>query len=234
VFLALLKDLVFAGSPNLIVLFTIRSDSYERLQTAKALEGVRQDTFGLAPMPRGAYQTIIEGPVQRLKDGKRKLTIEPALTQALLNDIEGGGGKDALPLLAFTLERLYREFGADGDLLLKEYDALGRIAGSIQAAVDAALKAAVSDPAIPKDSSARLALLRRAMIPALAGVDPETGDPRRRVATMSEFLQTRAASSTVLWRRACSQLTARRGRAGLSSSQRMRRYCDNGMRYKAG
>jgi hypothetical protein len=35
-FLALVKDLVLAGVPNLMVLFTIRSDSYERLQTAKA------------------------------------------------------------------------------------------------------------------------------------------------------------------------------------------------------
>jgi hypothetical protein len=186
-FLALLNDLLLAASPNLIVLFTIRSDTYERLQTAKALEGVRQDTFGLPPMPRGAYQTIIEGPAQRLKDSHRRLTIEPALTQALLTDIEAGGGKDALPLLAFTLERLYREFGTDGDLTLKEYEALGRIAGSIQAAVDAALKTADLYPSIPRDPLARLALLRRALIPALAGIDPETGASRRRVATMEEI-----------------------------------------------
>jgi WD40 repeat protein len=185
-FLALLKGLVLAGAPSLMVLFTIRSNSYERLQTAKALEGVRQETFGLLPMPRGAYQTIIEGPAQRLDDSKL-LKIEPALTQALLTDIEAGGGKDALPLLAFTLERLYREYAADGDLLVKEYEALGRIGGAIQAAVEAALKAADSDPTVPKDPSARLALLRRALIPALASIDRETGEPRRRVAHLSEI-----------------------------------------------
>ena len=186
-FLALLKDLALAGAPNLIALFTIRSDSYERLQTTKALEGVRQEIFALPPMPRGAYQTIVEGPAQRLKDSKRQLKIEPTLTQALLTDIEEGGGKDALPLLAFTLERLYREYGADNDLLLGEYVALGGIRGSIQAAVDAALKAANSDPTIPKEPSERLALLCRALIPALAGVDPETRAPRRRVARLSEI-----------------------------------------------
>jgi hypothetical protein len=37
-------------------------------------------------MPRGAYQTIIQGPVQRLKDTARPLVIEPALVQALLAD----------------------------------------------------------------------------------------------------------------------------------------------------
>src|SRR5690606_36238812 len=118
------------------VLVTIRSDSYERLQTAPALEGVRQETLSLPPMPRGAYQTVIEGPAARLRDTARALRIEPALTAALLADIEEGGGKDALPLLAFTLERLYLEYGGDGDLTLAEYEQLGRIRGSIDAAVE--------------------------------------------------------------------------------------------------
>ena len=89
---------------------------HPRLQTATALEGIRQDTFALPPMPRGAFQTIIEGPAQRLQGTRRALTLEPALTAELLSDIEKNPGKDALPLLAFTLERLYREYGADGDL----------------------------------------------------------------------------------------------------------------------
>jgi hypothetical protein len=186
-FLMLLKELTLASAPNLIALLTIRSDSYERLQTAKALEGVRQEIFALPPMLRGAYQTIIEGPALRLQDSKRPLKIEPPLIQALLTDIETGSGKDALPLLAFTLERLYREYGADGDLLAMEYNALGGIKGSIQAAVDAALKAADADPTIPKDSSERLVLLRNAFIPALAGIDRETHEARRRVARRSEI-----------------------------------------------
>src|SRR6185312_13523580 len=38
----------------------------------------------------------------------------------------------------------------------------------------------------PRDRAARLALLRRGLIPWLAGIDPETGTPRRRVARLSE------------------------------------------------
>jgi WD40 repeat protein len=188
-FLALLKDLALVNTPNLIILFTIRSDSYERLQTAKELEGVRQEAFPLPPMPRGAFQMIIEGPAQRLQQGgKRTLKIDPALTAQLLTDIEEAGGKDALPLLAFTLERLYRDYGADGDLMLDEYKIkLRGIEGSIQAAVDAALKAADADPTIPKAPVERLALLRRAMIPALASIDLETRTSRRRVARLSEI-----------------------------------------------
>jgi hypothetical protein len=186
-FLTLLKAIVEAATPETLVMFTIRSDSYEALQTAKTLEGVRQETFSLPPLPRGAYQTVIEGPAERLATTRRPLRIEPALTEALLADIEAGGSRDALPLLAFTLERLYLEHGGDGDLLLSEYRAIGGVRGSIEAAVERALAAADADPKVPRDPTARLALLRRAFIPWLAGVDPQTGVPRRRVARLSEI-----------------------------------------------
>ncbi len=186
-FLRLVEGLTSTGNSNLIVLFAIRSDSYERLQSAPELAGITQQIFSLPPLPRGAYQTVIEGPVERLRDSRRKLWLDPALTLQLLADIEAGGAKDALPLLAFTLERLYLEHGGDGDLKLDEYKQLGGIKGSIEAAVERALKAADNDPTVPKDRAARLALLRRALIPWLAGIDLETGSPRRRVARMSEI-----------------------------------------------
>jgi len=186
-FLNLLQALVTDPASNLIVLVTVRSDSYEQLQSAPLLEGIQQHALSLPPLPRGAYQTVIEGPAARLQDTARSLTIEPALTATLLAEIEEGGAKDALPLLAFTLERLYLEHGGDGDLRLSEYRQIGGIRGSIEAAVEGALKAADADPAVPRERAARLALLRRALIPWLAGIDPETGAPRRRVARLSEI-----------------------------------------------
>ncbi|MBR1125228.1 TIR domain-containing protein [Bradyrhizobium lablabi] len=185
-FLTVLKDLLTIDSPAVAAVFTIRSDAYERLQMAKPLEGIRQDTFSLAAMPKGAYAEIIKAPARRLEGTARALTIEEPLVDALLADVEAGG-KDALPLLAFTLERLYLEHGGDGDLRLSEYDELGRVRGSIEAAVERALSAADADPAIPKERAARLALLRRGLIPALANVDLATGAPRRRVARMREL-----------------------------------------------
>ncbi|MGD1036459.1 MAG: SUMF1/EgtB/PvdO family nonheme iron enzyme [Roseiarcus sp.] len=186
-FLTLLKDLANAPTPALIAMVAIRSDAYERLQSAPELEGVRQETFSLSPLPRGSYESVIEGPARRLGQSGRPLTIEPALTQALLADIETGGAKDALPLLAFTLERLYVDHGGDGDLTLAEYRQTGGVKGSIEAAVERAMAAADSDPKVPRDRAARLALLRRALIPWLAGIDPETGAPRRRIARMAEI-----------------------------------------------
>jgi formylglycine-generating enzyme required for sulfatase activity len=185
--LALLRELLLDDSLPLLVLVTIRSDAYDQLQITPALETVLQQTLSLTPMPRGAYQAVIDGPGARLRDTDRALVIEPALTQALLSDIEDGGGRDALPLLAFTLERLHLEYGGSGRLTLQNYDALGRIKGSIEAAVERAFRAADSDASIPRDRSMRLTLLRAGLIPWLAGIDPDTGSPRRRVARMSEI-----------------------------------------------
>jgi formylglycine-generating enzyme required for sulfatase activity len=186
-FLALLRDLLIEDDPTVIAVFTIRSDNYERLQLAKELEGVRQEALSLPPMPKGSYAEVIKGPVRRLDGTARALKIEDGLIDALLADIEVGDAKDALPLLAFTLERLYEEYKASGHLKLSHYNDLGRVKGSIEAAVERAFKVADADPAIPKDRLARLALLRCGLIPWLAGIDPDTGAPRRRVARISEI-----------------------------------------------
>ena len=185
--LALLCAVLVEDAPALIVLFAIRSDSYAHLQEAKLLEGIRKIPFDLGPMPRGSYAEVIKGPARRLEGTKRPLEVEDALVDSLLGDIDAGGAKDALPLLAFTLERLYVEHGGDGDMTVAEYRSLGGIRGSIKAAVERALQTADADPAIPKDRVSRLALLRRGLIPWLAGIDPDTGAPRRRVARLSEI-----------------------------------------------
>jgi formylglycine-generating enzyme required for sulfatase activity len=186
-FLAILRELLTHDTPPVIVLFTIRSDSYEQLQEAKLLEGIRKVPFDLSPMPKGSYAEVIRGPMRRLMDTERKIEIEESLVNELLTDIDAGGAKDALPLLAFTLERLNAECGGSGKLTLNDYEGLGRIKGSIEAAVEHAFEVADNDPAIPAARNARLALLRRGLIPWLAGIDPDTGTPRQRVARQSEI-----------------------------------------------
>ena len=186
--LDLLADLTATDLPTVIVVFTIRSDNYERLQLVPQLEGVRQLTLSLPAMPRGAYSEVIKAPARRLEGTAGALRLEDGLVEALLADMEAdGNAKDALPLLAFTLERLYEEYHAGGTLNLSHYNELGRVKGSIEAAVEQAFKAADADPMIPRDRSTRLALLRRALIPWLAGIDPDTGAARRRVARLSEI-----------------------------------------------
>ncbi|MEZ5876954.1 MAG: toll/interleukin-1 receptor domain-containing protein [Tepidamorphaceae bacterium] len=125
-FLSLLRELMDNETVPLMVLFTIRSESFEALQSAPALEGVRRVAFDLPPMPRGSFSEVILGPARRLDGTKRALKIEEPLVDALLADADKGGAKDAL--LAFTLERLYREHGGDGDLVA-EYEELGGVRG---------------------------------------------------------------------------------------------------------
>ena len=186
-FLTLLRDLVVADAPPVIAVFTIRSDNYERLQSAPELDGVHQVTLSLPPMPKGSYAEVVKGPIRRLDGTARAIRMDDALVDALLADIEAGGAKDALPLLAFTLERLHEEYGATGHLTLDHYVKLGRVKGSIEAAVERAFAAAGKDNRIPRDREARLTLLRRGLIPWLAGIDPDTKAPRRRVARLSEI-----------------------------------------------
>ena len=186
-FLDLLTLLATQTELSLMVLFTIRSDSFELLQTYKAFEGVTQQTFSLSPMPQGAYHSVIEGPASRLKGSNRELKVEAALTQQLSLDIEKGGNKDALPLLAFTMERLYLEYASSGELNLAQYHEMGGIEGAIEAAVELALASAQKDPALPNKRESLIALLHRGLIPWLAGIDPQSQTPRRRVANLNEI-----------------------------------------------
>jgi tetratricopeptide (TPR) repeat protein len=185
--LGLVKEIATTDDPAVIVIFVIRSDSYDVLQRAKPLEGLKQETFALLPMPHGAYQTVIEGPLKRLRASGRKFEIDPGLTEALLEDIEQGGGSDALPLLAFTLQLLYRDHEAAKHISLDDYRDFGGLKGAINAALKRAFAAADADPRVPRDYEARLALLRRGFIPWLAGVDPETRTLRRRVARAAQI-----------------------------------------------
>lgn len=186
-FQALLRELLGRDSPPIIAALTIRSDSYERLQLDDDCAQARHTIVSLPPMRRGSYVDVVRGPARRLEETPRALEIEDALVDALLADVDSGSAKDALPLLSFTLARLYEEFHAGGRLELAHYDALGRMKGSIEAAVERALAATASDPRLPKDRATQLTLLRQGMIPWLAEIDPDTGLARRRISRLSEI-----------------------------------------------
>lgn len=238
--LALLARLAADDDPTVIVIFTIRSDSYDALQSAQALEGLRQVAFSLLPMPRGAHNDVIEGPTRRVEEAGGKLAIEPALTQRLLIDIEAGAG-DALPLLAFALEQLYLDYRQTGALRLVDYEKFGGVKGAIEAAVERALVRADADPCIPRDREARLALLRRGLIPWLAGVDPDTKTPRRNIARRADIPPEAAPLIDLLVEErllsvgGCHAIRKPETRPGnRRSSQPMKRCYDNGASSMAG
>ncbi len=186
--LALVRALVESDDPSCIALFAIRSDSFDRLEHASELLGLAQEAQPLLPMPRGNFRSVIEGPAERAANAGQKLAIDPQLTARLLADIDQEAGADALPLLAFTLQQLYEDHRASGRLTLADYAAFGAMGGAIDRAVERAFRKADADPAhFPADRGERERLLRRGLIPWLAGIDPDTRSPRRSIARTSDI-----------------------------------------------
>ena len=167
------------GQAPLLILLAIRSDTFEQLQQEPALSAIGRELFGLDPLPLAELKSVIEGPAARSTSAGRALRVDPRLTERLVADTTGS---DGLPLLAFTLERLLLDHGADGVLSLEDYESLGGVRGAITAAIEVAFAEPNRPPAIPSDGDERDRLLRRAFIPWLAAVDPDTGESRRRVA----------------------------------------------------
>lgn len=169
---------------DVVVLTTIRTDHYEYMQADEILKPISRQLIDLTPMDRAEYKTIIEGPAQRATDAGNRLVIAPELSAQLLLDTRGA---DALPMLAFTLERLFADYADDGKLTLDEYETMGGVAGSLTAAIRAALSSPDDAPAIPHDTQTQHELLKSAFIPWLAEIDEQSGERRRRVAAISEI-----------------------------------------------
>jgi tetratricopeptide (TPR) repeat protein len=182
--LDLLAGTLSSERDKLLVIATIRSDRYEQFQSNSVLLSLPRDLFDLPSVPPAEFKSVIEGPMRRVTDSGGRLAIEPALTERLIEDAQGA---DALPLLAFTLERLYVDYGREGYLTLAAYEMLGGVQGSIEAAVAQAFAEPGRAPAIPAERELQLDALRAAFIPWLARINPDTHSPMRRVARREEI-----------------------------------------------
>ena len=109
------------------------------------------------------------------------------LSEALIKDTAAEGA-DPLPLLAFTLERLYRRYGRTlHKMEPAHYEALGGITGSINEAIMEAFSSPDRNPSIPADRKERERLLEAAFIPALVDINQTNGDPVSRIAVEQEI-----------------------------------------------
>jgi tetratricopeptide (TPR) repeat protein len=169
-----------AQDPGVIIALAMRSDSFPHLQNEPRLASIVKAPFDLPPLPVGSMRLVIEGPA---RIARPPVKLEPGLVEALLED---SVGPDSLPLLAFTLGRLFQDHGAEGNLTLAQYDRLGRVSGAVNAAVSDVLALGTRTGAIPRDKDALEALLRQTFIPHLARVN-KAGHFIRRVASASEL-----------------------------------------------
>src|SRR5262249_48150176 len=83
--------------------------------------------------------------------------------------------------------RLFVDYGAEGRLSLAEYEKIGGVQGSIEAAITRALADPSHQPTIPASKEEQFSVLRAAFIPWLARIDPESGAAMRRVAEITEI-----------------------------------------------
>jgi len=162
-----------AGSP-LAVLATMRSDFLNAFQL---FEGTaeRYEKVTLDPMSRSRFAEVIEGPAVRFG-----IDLDPGLAKRMAEET---AYNDALPLLAFTLEKLYETCESGGRLTLQAYGALGGVYASIKHVADAILEEA-GYASLPADDL-RMRELRRSFY-RLAQVGAE-GQFTRRLARWSQM-----------------------------------------------
>jgi hypothetical protein len=115
------------GSPHSgldpYVLVTIRADSVDALlQRLPVLGLVTPHTIMLPPLSPAAYRDVITKPAGVYTRQVARLDQEPELVDVLVN---GASGADALPLLAFTLQRLFLDYHPERTLTKAHYDAMG-------------------------------------------------------------------------------------------------------------
>lgn len=165
-FVELLRAALATEAGDLYCLATLRADYLAALQMHAAWGQMPFREMSLGPMTLKHFSEIISKPAQ-----VAGLELEPGLVETLVQDT---GTADALPLLAFTLNRLWRDFGQDGTITLAEYtERIGGLERAIGQEADAVLAAL-------KPSPAQLADLQRAFR-QMVRVDPEGRYTRRSV-----------------------------------------------------
>jgi len=173
-FLELLATVLEGATANFdpYVLVTIRADSVEALLQRWPLLGLdAPESLYLPPLATSAYRDVIVRPAEVYTRQVRRLAMEPGLVHQLTHDAQGA---DALPLLAFTLEKLFKKFGADGNLTVERYQGIGGIGGSIDVALSEAQRQA--------GLCGTLENLKRLIVPGLATWDMGAGAAKRIVA----------------------------------------------------
>ena len=95
--------------------------------------------------------------------------------------MEDAPKEDALPLLAFALQRLWRQYAASGALTKDNYDKVGGLKGLIEDAAERALRGIEPEQDVPLPSaSAAEAPHRSRRIDLRAGARPDQRSGRQR------------------------------------------------------
>jgi len=116
------------------------------------------DVIPIDPISLNSIPEIIEGPA-RLAG----IQLENGLVEAMVRET---GSRDSLPLLAFTLRRLYERHREAGRILVQDYRALGGLEGAIRLEAERVIASASPSPE-------SLDALRAAFVPTMVRINSE-------------------------------------------------------------
>jgi formylglycine-generating enzyme required for sulfatase activity len=162
--------------------FTIRTDSFPELQRHRRFQNLKARGYDLRAVPTYRFERVVEEPAKRYG-----VAVESTLVDALMEDAPES---DALPLLAFALQRLWHQFMASGVLSKDNYDKIGRLKGLIEDAAERALRGIEPEQDVPLSSRSlsqrQIDLASSAFVPSLAQIN-EYGVTIRRAEIWTEF-----------------------------------------------
>jgi formylglycine-generating enzyme required for sulfatase activity len=164
------------------IAFTIRTDSFPELQSHRRFQDLKLHPYDLRALPTFRFESVVEAPAKRYG-----VAVDNKLIDAL---VENAPKDDTLPLLAFALQRLWRQFAAKRALVREHYDRIGGLKGLIEEAAERALRGVSpeEDVTLPPGPppKARDNLGAATFVPALVQIS-DHGAAIRRVAAWASF-----------------------------------------------
>jgi hypothetical protein len=177
-----LRVALAARATNWQLAFTVRTDSFPALQNHRRFQNLEARGYDLRAIPVFRFDSVVEEPAKRYR-----VAVDHALVDALMDDAPK---EDALPLLAFALQRLWRQYAASGALTRCNYDKVGGLRGLIEDAAERSLRGLTPDEDVPLPSGPppkrRVDLAASTFVPGLAQINDQ-GATIRRVAGWSSF-----------------------------------------------
>jgi len=162
--------------------FTIRTDSFPELQSHRRFQDLEARGYDLRAIPVFRFDNVVEEPAKRYS-----VPVDPALVDALMEDAPK---EDALPLLAFALQRLWQRYAASGSLTKAHYDKVGGLQGLIEDAAERAMRGFEPEQDVPLPSTPppprQTDLAAATFVPALVEIN-DSGATIRHIAEWSHF-----------------------------------------------
>jgi WD40 repeat protein len=167
---------------NWQIAFTVRTDNFSELQRHPHFQGLTVRGYDLRALPVFRFDSVVEEPAKRYG-----LEVDQALLYDLMDDAPR---EDALPLLAFALQRLWYQYSVTGRLTKANYIAVGKLKGLIEDAAERALCGIEPSSDFSRStmspSRRTVQICAQTFVPGLAQIN-EQGATIRRVANWSEL-----------------------------------------------